>query len=480
MKKAKKGILVFCLFLMLILVFLIPYNAKMAEPDSRFGINAFVLNRYNWEEWDKPINLLKDLRVNWTREEFIWKQIEPEKGKYDWTFYDRAFEKISGSNINVLGIIDYSAPWATDDPNRADADKYMPNPDDWRDYVGKVVERYGNKVKYWQIWNEPNLSVFFKPEPDAGKYVELLKIASQEIRLRDGNAKVVLGGLSGVDVGYLGELKSLGAGEYFDIIALHPYRFDFKSPPESGGFMDDLKKAEKASEDFNNKNIWFTEFGWPTDATEGVSEDIQAKFLARTYLMSFAFPNVKKLFWYDFRDDGYNKSYREDNFGLVKRDYTKKSSYLAYKNLINILEYSEFDKMNISKNGEIYDFFFRKNGSTIRVIWKIGGNDTVKIDDSDGKLKVFNTFGTEIPSSTANGEAREITISDFPIFIVSNGGSVENEVSYGLYYDYEFVSQSSYVSIKNDEEQEVWVQLKNTGNTHLKWMSGKDILCRKS
>lgn len=175
MKKAKRGILAFCVILMMILVFLIPFNAKMAEPDSRFGVNAFVLNRYGWEEWNEPIKAIEELKVNWIREEFVWKQIEPKKGRFDWAFYDKAFERLTNSDINILGIIDYSAPWATEDPGRADADKYMPNISDWRDYVGRIVDRYGDKVKYWQIWNEPNLPIFFKPEPNSAKYLELLK-----------------------------------------------------------------------------------------------------------------------------------------------------------------------------------------------------------------------------------------------------------------------------------------------------------------
>jgi polysaccharide biosynthesis protein PslG len=419
MKKAKRVILGFCVTLMTFLVFLIPFNAKMAEPDSRFGINTFVLNRYNWEEWDRPVSILKDLKVNWTREEFIWSQIEPQKGNFDWTFYDRAFGKLSESGINVLGIIDYSAPWATEDPSRADADKYMPNIQEWRTYVGKVVDRYGGKVKYWQIWNEPNIPTFFKPEPNTAQYMGLLKNASEVIRNKDGAAKVVLGGLSGVDVGYLQTLKTMDAGRYFDVLAVHPYRLDFKSPPESGGLERDLANIEKIAKEFGGKEVWLTEFGWPTDSAEGVSEDIQAKYLARTYLISLSFSNIKKVFWYDFRDDGNNSNFREDNFGLVERDYTPKKSFLAYKNLINLLEYSEIDKININGVNGIYDFSFNKNGATIRAIWKIDGQDAIDIDSQGKEITIYDILGNKILSDGGNDISQRVRISESPIFIIS-------------------------------------------------------------
>ena len=56
MKKLKKIVLVFCVLLSSFLVFLIPYGAKTQGIDSRFGVNAFIINRYDQKELDKPID----------------------------------------------------------------------------------------------------------------------------------------------------------------------------------------------------------------------------------------------------------------------------------------------------------------------------------------------------------------------------------------------------------------------------------------
>jgi len=481
-KRLKKLVLVLCLFSigslsMATFLLLNPSSAAMQEPDSRFAVNAFILNRYNWEEWDKPIQSLKNLNVGWAREEFVWSQIEPSKGVYDWAFYDRAYSKISESNINVLAILDYSAPWATSDPKRADADKYMSNIDDWRNYVGKIVDRYGGKIKYWQIWNEENISIFLKTDQGVSDYYSLLKNAYEVIKSKDSSANVVLGGTSGVDVGYLKALRDLGGYNYIDILAVHPYRLDFKSPPESG-LIQDIIKAEKIAEEFNNKPIWFTELGWPTDSTEGVSEDIQASYLVRTYLMSFAFPDIKKIFWYDLRDDGNDKNYREHNFGIIKRDYSPKKSFYAFQNLVKILQYSQFGKINRNGEGGIFDYSFSKNEENIRAVWKINGNSQMVIDDPNNNIKIFDYIGKELNIQNDHG-VKNLTISDFPIFIISgNKTSIESSISFSQKNSYEYIAQSPHISLKSEEERQVWLKIKNTGD--MVWNNDQVVLgtCR--
>jgi len=464
MKKLKKAIFSFCIFLLFCFIFLVPFAAKTSELDSRFGINAFVLNRYGWEEWHKPLALLRELKVSWTREEFVWSQIEPEEGNFNWDFYDKAFEQLANSDINILGILDYSAPWATENSNQENADKYMPNIDSWRIFIDKVVERYGRQVKYWQIWNEENIDTFFKPEPDIEKYLELLQNAYEIIKARDKDAKVVLGGTSGVDVEYLRKLKELGADQYFDILAVHPYRLDFETSPETNGLLKDLGLAEEIAEEFNNKPIWLTEFGWPTDSMEGVDEDMQAEYLVRSYLLSFTFPNIKKLFWYDFRDDGENKDWREHNFGLLKRDYIKKKSFYAYKNLINLLEHSYFDKsLSFGREG-IYDLVFVRGNDEIRVLWRLDGVqqlalDTLLIDE------VYNMVGEKIfpLERMLSTDPFIVTISSSPIFIIQK--NKKQDIYIEENYDYEYIDQSPYLFLSNGEESELWLKLKNTGST---------------
>lgn len=458
MKKLKKIVLFFCVFLSSFLVFFIPFGARTQGSDSRFGVGAFVLNRYGWREWDRPVGALKDLGASWSREEFIWELIEPERGSFEWEFYDAAMNSLASSGVNILGVLDYSAPWATEDPNREGADKYMPNIEDWSNYVKTVVNRYKNKVGYWQIWNEPNIAMFFKPAPDAGKYFLLLKSAYEVIKRADPNAQVVVAGTSGVDVGYLDQLSNLGAQNYFDVLAVHPYSLDFLSPPESG-FLNNLRTIESVNKRLGNKSVWLTELGWPTHTNGGLDEDAQAQYLSRVYLLSYLSSDVQKLFWYDLRNDGDDALDRENNFGLVNRDYSKKQSYHAYQNLIRILGNGQFEKAN--KNGEngVYDLSFARGDTRIRAIWKAGGEDTITIDENN--VRVVDFVGNQINNGAKSPGV--VKISGSPIFIISDITSISN-VEYGQTLEYEYVDQSPYVSLRQGEEKEIWLKIKNTGS----------------
>lgn len=65
--------------------------------------------------------------------------------------------------------------------------------------------------------------------------------------------------------------------------------------------------------------LWVTEIGWPTHADErGVDERTQARYLVRTLALLRSIEVVEKVYWYDFKNDGLDTQYNEDNFGLIR------------------------------------------------------------------------------------------------------------------------------------------------------------------
>ena len=80
----------------------------------------------------------------------------------------------------------------------------------FQDFVRAAVGRYGTggtfwrehpdlpniPVTDWQVWNEANSPLFWKPKPDAAAYLELLRGFDSAARGVDRQANIVLGGLS--------------------------------------------------------------------------------------------------------------------------------------------------------------------------------------------------------------------------------------------------------------------------------------------
>jgi arabinogalactan endo-1,4-beta-galactosidase len=107
----------------------------------------------------------------------------------------------------------------------------------YANFLTALVQRYGPRgsfwtgqspkvpVRFWQIWNEPNIRpAFWPPGPFAVRYVALLKAAHNAVKQADPHAKVVLAGLpnfSWIDLRRIYKIK--GARQLFDVVAVHPY-----------------------------------------------------------------------------------------------------------------------------------------------------------------------------------------------------------------------------------------------------------------
>lgn len=93
------------------------------------------------------------------------------------------------------------------------------DPDRWAAWVRTLVGHFKGKVRYWEIWNEPNAVPGFS----AKDYVTLLKTAYTAIKEVDPAAKVVGG--SGVYTipQWTEAVLAAGGGPYMDILSVHNY-----------------------------------------------------------------------------------------------------------------------------------------------------------------------------------------------------------------------------------------------------------------
>jgi beta-glucosidase/6-phospho-beta-glucosidase/beta-galactosidase len=54
--------------------------------------------------------------------------------------------------------------------------------DAWLNFVGAAIERYKDRIIYWEIWNEPNHRKFWGAPPSAEDYGRLVKLTAEKIR----------------------------------------------------------------------------------------------------------------------------------------------------------------------------------------------------------------------------------------------------------------------------------------------------------
>jgi hypothetical protein len=85
------------------------------------------------------------------------------------------------------------------------------------------------------------------------------------------------------------------------------------------------------------RRVWITEMGWSTHLNGGKDEREQAQLLARCYLSAVASGVMDSMGWYDFRNDGTNAFYFEENFGVIRTDMTPKPAYRALASVCRTL-----------------------------------------------------------------------------------------------------------------------------------------------
>lgn len=199
----------------------------------------------------------------------------------------------------------------------------------WEVFVGDMARHFRGRVKYYEIWNEPNISPFFYPIPDPTEYADLLEASYTTIKAADPSALVVFSGMSGNDLGFLKSVYTamdtqFGAlatkdHHFFDILGVHPYSGS-RPPglvdptfvyPDDFGTMDfnflgfEQLHALMASYHEGYKPVYITEFGYTTLGFYGfppISDATRAAYLRQAFALVDKIPYVMGFNWYILAD----------------------------------------------------------------------------------------------------------------------------------------------------------------------------------
>lgn len=286
------------------------------------------------EDADRELDAAAKTGATWMRVLIDWHAIEPEKGEFYWSYVDHWVDGAKQRGMRVLGLIAYTPEWARYPGAYFTAPPV--DPVDFAAFATTVAMRYHDRIADWEIWNEPNLPLFFGfAGSPATVYAQLLATTYPAIKAVQPNSTVIAAGLSravGVDAppNFLNGMYASGAKDHFDAIAMHPYVFPGGIGADPSNGWSDLARVHDVMtlNGDGDKKVWMTEFGAPTSApsAEGVSQEEQARqildVLAGVASAGWSGP----AFIYSIRDiDTANPDNREDNFGaLLTSDWQPK------------------------------------------------------------------------------------------------------------------------------------------------------------
>ena len=306
-------------------------------------------DKFDREAGLKRLKAIKEAGIKWDRCDFWWGRIEPEKGKFLWRDVDWVVEQYVTHDVQLMPILCYGSAWQKSDAPVTDDERAL-----YARYVYETVKRYKKHVHVWEIWNEPNITPFWSPNPDAKEYAKLLKVAYEAAKRADPNCTIVGAATAGTDLAFIEALLRHGGGEHMDVVSIHPYQGDLGSlSPDKGGLADQIRGVQNLlAEHGYRKPIWLTEIGHRTTGTHGhtsVTEEQQAAYLIRTYVIALA-SGVERVFWFNLQD-------WEEYWGIVKQDFTRKPSFEAYRAMVKQLDGKRVvGRADLGKDIEAYLF----------------------------------------------------------------------------------------------------------------------------
>ncbi len=210
-----------------------------------------------------------------------WDLVESKRGVYDWSHGgEEEVQQCLKFGLEPFFLIVATPPWALAPEKRNKPWGWPPEPEFYPDaqkFYRTLAARYRGKVRYYEFWNEENgygWNEVNRPE----QYAPILKVAYEALKEGNPDCLVAVGGLDGAGwkgyTRYLERLYELGCGDYFDAVAVHPYREDGPIDGHS------LKRIHQilGRHGHGDRKLWLTEYGW----SKKHGHDNKARWLAES------------------------------------------------------------------------------------------------------------------------------------------------------------------------------------------------------
>jgi hypothetical protein len=269
-----------------------PMKGVGQAADWPLGMNTHM-DREPDAHLDCNLNMLSLCGVKWVRAWWGWGMAEKKEGEFDWTEYDRQFNAVQRAGMEIFPVLTrYYPKWEQAWAGPIDKPERPPYKlEQWGSFVTTTAKHYQGRVKFWEIWNEPNYSI------EAPKYAEMLKISYEGIKSADPQAQVVGGG--GVAPAYIQKFCEAGSAKFMDLASHHDYQQLVRPFEQMLKLRNDyLEVAEKFGA---THRVWHSEQGLMTDDAGylpcGMNELDCAVKLSQNYLAALC-TGAEKFFWF--------------------------------------------------------------------------------------------------------------------------------------------------------------------------------------
>jgi hypothetical protein len=442
---------------------------------SRLGIGFEKLDRRVFDP-EKAYDKLAGIGVKWVRIQSGWERTETEKGKYDFGWIDSIVDRlISEGMIPWMNLVygnrlyDERAaevfggvgcpPIFTEEAHSA-----------WLAYITALTAHFAGRVRYYEIWNEPDGKHCWKHGVNPQEYGKFTLETARAIKAGDPGAKAVGGALCYGNILFADAAAEAGFFDEIDAVSYHCYTASDKAMRDNCSAFTAIAKlyrpdieviqGESGTQSRSGGNGALKLGAW--------SEAKQAKFMAR-HLVTDLLGGVKFASYFScmdmiealhglnsdkstYQDYGYfgvlSAQFDENGFSIG--EYAPKPSYRTLQTLASVFaeEWSVAalpvlprpDKSDRIFGSDVNDFniqsggFVRPDGSRAYVYWYASdlmtstydGTVTLAVAGMPGEVKLIDLLDGgvyKLPDSICEqlGGTRiklhNLPIKDYPLLL---------------------------------------------------------------
>jgi beta-xylosidase len=203
------------------------------------------------------------------------------------------------------------------------------------------------------FWNEPNnMSHWdFKMDPEWKEFSRMTILAARRVRELRPDLRLVLGGISPIDPGFIRLLASYGTLDALDVVAVHGFPLDWNHWK-----LEEWPKKIGEVEAVTNLPVWVTEFG----VSSFGADEVQQFGLRRTSELLLG--RVERVYWYSLFDlpaaweattrhkesEG-SSYYRHFYMGLVREDGSPKPAIESFDPALGICQWFHFEDHRLER-----------------------------------------------------------------------------------------------------------------------------------
>lgn len=286
-----------------------------------------------------------------------WNPSDPADPNYDWSSLDQEVKLAVAHGLQPLLTVLEAPSWAQTGTPVPAPNSRLPDPAAFAQFATAAAERYGGafqglpRVRYWQGWNEPNISLYLVPQLTNGKpvspawyrsmlnafaaavhgvHADNVVVAAGLAPFRDNTTEVMQQNKDWGPLSFMRELLCLSQSlrptcsdpVSFDVWAQHPYTsggptHDAVLPNDvSLGDLSKVTNVLNAAIKYGHirsngrPRFWVTEFSWDTKPPDpqGVPALLARRWTAEALYRMWT-NGISLVTWLMLRDDPPTTSY---------------------------------------------------------------------------------------------------------------------------------------------------------------------------